>query len=78
MKSKEAPEDQLENCENYTDLLRKYGPDYEVLKNKLGHIRGLFDWKNIKTEIYNSYTRSSNNINEKWNGKKTNISIMQL
>eukprot|EP00347_Sterkiella_histriomuscorum_P012897 403366798 len=43
LKSKEASEELLENCENYTALLRKYGPDYDKLKNKLAHVRGLFD-----------------------------------
>jgi hypothetical protein len=26
-------------------LLRKFGPDYDKLKSKLAHVRGLFDWK---------------------------------
>jgi hypothetical protein len=40
---KSASEDLLEDCENYGGLLRKYGPDYNALKAKLGHVRGLFD-----------------------------------
>jgi hypothetical protein len=40
---KKASEDLLEDCENYGGLLRKYGPDYDSLKAKLGHVRGLFD-----------------------------------
>lgn len=40
---KEAPESLLEDCTNYAALLRNYGPNYDSLKSKLGHIRGLFD-----------------------------------
>lgn len=43
LKQKEADEGLLENCEAYNDLLRKYGPDYDKLKSKLGYVRGLFD-----------------------------------
>ena len=43
LKSKEAPQELLEDCDNYKGLLRKYGPDYDKLKAKLGHVRGLFD-----------------------------------
>ena len=43
LRSKEASEEHLEDCENYAGLLRKYGPDYDKLKSKLGHVRGLFD-----------------------------------
>ena len=43
LSEKDAPEDLLEDCENYGGLLRKYGPDYDSLKAKLGHVRGLFD-----------------------------------
>ena len=31
------------DCSNYTGLLREFGPDYDRLRPKLGHIRGLFD-----------------------------------
>ena len=37
-----APE-LLEDCQNYNQLLKKYGPDYESLKPKLGYVRGLFE-----------------------------------
>ena len=40
---KEAPEDLQEDCQNYGGLVRKYGPNYDGLKAKLGHVRGLFD-----------------------------------
>lgn len=43
MSEKSAPEEVLEDCENYAALVRKYGPDYDALKAKLGHVRGLFD-----------------------------------
>ena len=45
-KSLEAREvDQAEHvdCENYNTLLTEFGPDYNRLRGKLGHIRGLFD-----------------------------------
>jgi hypothetical protein len=38
-----AAEGLLEDCANYNQLLKKYGPDYEALKPKLGYVRGLFD-----------------------------------
>ena len=34
--------DNLEDCA-YTQLLEKYGPDYEPLREKLGYIKGLFE-----------------------------------
>lgn len=43
LKEREANEDLLEDCQNYSSLLRKYGPNYDSLKNKLGHVRGLFE-----------------------------------
>jgi hypothetical protein len=43
LQEKEAQPELLENCEAYNDLLRKYGPDYNKLKGKLGYVRGLFD-----------------------------------
>ena len=43
MAEKEAPEDLQEDCQNYGGLVRKYGPNYDGLKAKLGHVRGLFD-----------------------------------
>ena len=30
-------------CENYQALLFEFGPDYDKLRAKLGHVRGLFD-----------------------------------
>jgi hypothetical protein len=43
LKEKEASEELLEDCQNYNQLLKKYGPDYDSLKTKLGHVRGLFE-----------------------------------
>ena len=31
------------DCENYRALLSAFGPDYDKLRPKLGHVRGLFD-----------------------------------
>ena len=36
-------DDQVVNCENYSNLLKAFGPDYERLRPKLGYVRGLFD-----------------------------------
>lgn len=30
-------------CENHSQLLKMFGPNYDLLKGKLGHVRGLFD-----------------------------------
>ena len=38
---KESPE--VVNCENYSALIHVFGPDYNRLRPKLGHVRGLFD-----------------------------------
>lgn len=43
LKEREASEELLEDCPNYNQLLKKYGPDYDSLKTKLGHVRGLFE-----------------------------------
>lgn len=43
LQERNAPEETLEDCGNYSLLLRKYGPDYDALKPKLGYVRGLFD-----------------------------------
>lgn len=43
LEGKGAAEDQLDDCSNYNALLRKYGPNYDLLKHKLGYVRGLFD-----------------------------------
>ena len=40
---KKAPETAYEDCSNYPALLDKYGPNYDVLKPKLTHLKGLFD-----------------------------------
>ena len=40
---KSAPETLLEDCANFGGLLRKYGPNYDSLKPKLGYVRGLFE-----------------------------------
>ena len=31
------------NCENYSVMLKEFGPDYDRLKPKLGFIKGMFD-----------------------------------
>ena len=36
-------ETQFEDCHNHRGLVEKYGPNYDALRKKLGHIRGLFD-----------------------------------
>ena len=33
----------LIDCQNYQALLFEFGPNYDSLKKKLGHVRGLFD-----------------------------------
>ena len=33
----------MQDCENYHSLLLAFGPNYDKLRPKLGHIRGLFD-----------------------------------
>lgn len=43
MQEHNAPETALEDCANYSNLLKKYGPNYDALKPKLGYVRGLFD-----------------------------------
>ena len=43
MLSKDAPAEKLMDCTRYQGLLDKYGPNYDSLKGKVGHIRGLFD-----------------------------------
>jgi len=43
MQAKDAPADLLMNCERYQGLLDQYGPDYNALKGRIGHLRGLFD-----------------------------------
>ena len=43
MTEREAPEEYLKDCANYGGLLNQYGPDYNLLRAKLGHVRGLFD-----------------------------------
>lgn len=36
-------QDQLLDCENYNLLVRAFGPNYDILRPKLGHVRGLFE-----------------------------------
>ena len=36
-------ENVFDDCANFNMLLENYGPDYDRLKDKLGHMRGLFD-----------------------------------
>lgn len=43
MQQRNAPEGLIEDCKNYNQLLKKYGPDYGPLRAKLGHVRGLFE-----------------------------------
>ena len=43
MANKEAPQDKVMDCTRYGALLDKYGPNYDAIKAKVGHIRGLFD-----------------------------------
>lgn len=43
LQERNAAEEHLEDCANYGGLLRKYGPDYDALKPKLGYIKGLFE-----------------------------------
>lgn len=43
MSEKQAPETLLEDCANYNQLLKKYGPNYDSLKAKLGFVRGLWE-----------------------------------
>ena len=43
MQRKEAPESSIMNCEGYQSLLDKYGPNYDSLKSRMGHIKGLFN-----------------------------------
>ena len=39
----EAGSEDLVDCDNYQMLLQEFGPDYNRLRAKLGHVRGLFD-----------------------------------
>jgi len=39
---KNAPADQLLNCENPRAIIEKFGPNYESVKAKLGYIKGLY------------------------------------
>ena len=41
--AREVEEERHIDCTNYAGLLMEFGPDYDRLKPKLGHIRGLFD-----------------------------------
>ena len=44
MHEKDAPASNMMDCTKYQGLLDKYGPDYSNLKNRVGHIKGLFDF----------------------------------
>jgi len=43
LEAKGASEKLMEDCSNYSQLLRKFGPDYSSLKAKLGYVKGLFE-----------------------------------
>lgn len=43
LNEKGAAAELLDDCHNYNGLLRKYGPNYDLLKGKLGYVRGLFE-----------------------------------
>ena len=43
MQSKDAPAENMLNCEGYQGLLDKFGPNYDTLKSRLGYVKGLFD-----------------------------------
>merc|ERR1711885_21618 len=43
LQAREDFDGNLADCENYSALLKEFGPDYSKLKGKLGHIKGLFD-----------------------------------
>ena len=43
LEAREIPEEQHVTCDNYKGLLEEFGPNYNKLRGKLGHIRGLFD-----------------------------------
>ena len=43
MQSKDAPAENMLNCEGYQGLLDRFGPNYDSLKSRLGYVRGLFD-----------------------------------
>ena len=42
MAEKGAPSESLMDCSRYQGLIDKYGPDYSTLRNRVGHIKGLF------------------------------------
>jgi len=41
LKEQEAPEDKMWACENPKALIEKFGPNYDIVKAKLGYIKGL-------------------------------------
>jgi len=43
LEAREIPAEQHVDCENYSMLLTEFGPNYDLLRPKLGHIKGLFD-----------------------------------
>lgn len=43
MQNKDAPAENIMNCEGYQGLLDKYGPNYDTLRARMGYVKGLFD-----------------------------------
>ena len=43
MQEHDAPSSAMMDCNRYQALIDKYGPDYTSLRNRVGHIKGLFD-----------------------------------
>ena len=43
LQERNASEALIQDCKNYSALLRTYGPNYDSLKPKLGYVRGLFE-----------------------------------
>jgi len=41
LKERDAPEEHLWNCNNSGALIEQYGPKYDSVRAKLGHIKGL-------------------------------------
>ena len=43
LEARDISSENMVDCENYQSLMFEFGPDYNKLKGKLGHIRGLFE-----------------------------------
>lgn len=43
MQTKDAPADHVIDCTRYQGLIDQFGPDYNALKGRVGHLRGLFN-----------------------------------